>query len=96
MRDRFLAAWRTACHALWVWLILWLAGRGIHVPAHWSSVGELALIGLGTGLWAAGVHWLQTRTGTAWWAGLARAVGRFLVLGNVALPSYPPPAGPPG
>lgn len=99
MRDRFLAAWRAACHAFWPLLIVFLADRGIHVSEHWSSVGELALIGAGAGLWAFGVHWLQTRPGPAWWARTARTIGRVLVLGSIAIPTYtttpPPPPGAP-
>ena len=91
MRDRFLILWRTAAQAGFALLLVWLVKRGITIPDDWSGPVELALIGAGAGVWAAGTHWLQTRTGNAWYAKLARGVGRVLVLGAGALPQYTDP-----
>ena len=88
MRDRFLVAWRTAAQAGFALLLAWLVGRGIHIPQAWSAWAELALIAAGAGVWAAGVHWLQSQTGDAWWAKAARLIGRIAVLGPTALPQY--------
>lgn len=98
MRDRFLAAWRTAAQALFALLVAWAANRGLHVDRQWTAPLELAAIGAGAGVWAYGTHWLQSRTGKAWWARAARGLGRVLVLGAGSVPVYPPagsPAAPP-
>jgi hypothetical protein len=94
MRDRFLAAWRTAAQAAIPLLLAVLINHGIHAPDQLAGWAETALMGAGTGVWAAGTHWLQTRTGTHWWDALARGVGRVLVLGSTVLPTYsiPPSA----
>jgi hypothetical protein len=92
VRDRFLAAWRTAAQAGFALALAWLVGRGIDIPPSWSGPVELALIAAGAGVWAAGTHWLQTRTGNTWWAKAARFVGRVAVLGVGALPQYTEPA----
>ncbi len=89
MRDRFLAAWRTAAQALFALVVAWLAGRGIHVSGQFGGLVEVVVMAAGAGLWAAAVHWLQSQTGSQWWARPARFVGRVLVLGAAALPSYP-------
>jgi hypothetical protein len=91
MRDRFLLAWRTGAQLLFALLLAWLVGRGITIPQEWSAPVELAAIAAGAGVWAAGTHWLQTRTGNSWWPRLARFVGRVLVLGPAALPQYTDP-----
>jgi hypothetical protein len=95
MRDRFLAAWRTAAQTAIPLLLTVLLHRGIHVPDQLSGWLETALIGAGTGVWAAMTHWLQSRTGPHWWDTLARGVGRVLVLGAKALPTYATPPGTP-
>jgi hypothetical protein len=91
VRDRFLLAWRTGAQLLFALLLAWLVGRGIDIPASWSGPVELAVIAAGAGVWAAGTHWLQTRTGNSWYHRLARFVGRVLVLGPAALPQYTDP-----
>lgn len=88
MRDRFLAAWRTAAQALFALLLAWLVGRGIHVPDDLSGPLELAVIAAGAGVWAALTHWLQSRTGPAWYDRVARAVARVLLLGAGTAPQY--------
>jgi hypothetical protein len=92
MRDRFLVLWRTGAQVFFALLLAWLIKRGITIPDSLSGPAEIALIGAGAGAWAAGTHWLQTRTGDRWWAKLARAAGRVLVLGAGALPQYTEPA----
>jgi hypothetical protein len=92
MRDRFLVAWRTGAQVLFALLLAWLVGKGINIPESLSGPAELAVIAIGAGVWAALVHWLQSREGDGWAARLARAVGRVLVLGPGALPTYAKPA----
>lgn len=92
MRDRFLALWRTAAQAFFALLLGWLANRGLHIDDRFSSAVELAVIGAGAGVWAFVTHWLQSLTGNAWYAKLGRFVGRVLVLGAGALPSYTQPS----
>ena len=94
MRDRFLAAWRTGAQVAIPLLLAVLAHNGLRVPDTAAGWTATALIGLGAGVWAAGTHWLQTRTGSNSWARVARAVGRVLVLGAAALPHYAAPAAP--
>lgn len=89
MRDRFLALWRTTAQALLPLLLAVLANHGVHVPDTLAGWALAAAIGLGAGVWAFGTHWLQSRTGNNPGARLARFVGRVLVLGAGALPSYP-------
>lgn len=89
MRDRFLAAWRTAAQALFALLLGWLAGHGLNIPPAWSGLVEIAVIGVGAGVWAGVTHWLQSQTGDGWWARLARAAARVLLLGADAPPTYP-------
>jgi hypothetical protein len=96
MRDRFLALWRTGAQALFVLVLATLVNHGIHIPPAWSGVAEAALIAAGAGVWAAVTHWLQSQTGTQWWAVAARVLGRVLVLGAGALPTYTQPAAPAG
>jgi hypothetical protein len=90
MRDRFLALWRTAAQAIFALLLAWLIGHGIHIPPSVEGPAELVVIGLGAGVWAYGTHWLQSRTGGDWRARFLRGLGRVLVLGAGALPTYPP------
>lgn len=90
MRDRFLAAWRTAAQAVFALLLAWLANRGLHIDPHWSGLAEIALIGAGAGVWAGVTHWLQSQTGPAWWAVAARTVARILLLGATNPPTYTP------
>lgn len=94
MRDRFLAAWRTAVQAFLPLLIAVLANHGIRIPATAAGWAQTALIGAGAGVWAWGTHWLQTRTGNTPWARAARFAGRVLMLGGKALPTYPAAASP--
>lgn len=95
MRDRFLAAWRTAAQAVFALLVAWLAGRGIRIPEQVSGLVEVALIGLGAGVWAGLLHWLESQTRPGWWAAGCRAVVRVLLLGAPSGPaSYPAPLGP--
>jgi hypothetical protein len=95
MRDRFIALWRTAAQALFALLLAWAANHGLHIDPHYSGLVEIAVIGAGAGVWAALTHWLQSAQGTTWWARAARLVGRVLVLGAAAVPSYTLPASPP-
>jgi hypothetical protein len=89
MRDRFLALWRTAAQAIFALTLAWLANRGLHIDPHYSGMVEIAVIGVGAGVWAYGTHWLQSRTGNDWRPRACRSIGRILVLGAAALPSYP-------
>lgn len=95
MRDRFLALWRTAAQAGLAMLLLVLANHGVHVPDTVQGWILAALIGFGAGLWAYGTHWLQSRQGNDWRARACRVIGRILVLGAGALPTYDTPAAPP-
>lgn len=92
MRDRFLAAWRTAVQVTLPLLIAVLANHGIKVPDSLAGAAQTAAIGAGAFVWAWGTHWLQTRTGASRWARLARFAGRVLMLGAKALPKYVVPA----
>ena len=90
-RDRFLVAWRTGMQALFALTVAWLVGHGIRVDPQLSGWLELAAVAAGAGVWAGVTHWLQTRTGSAWWAVTARTVARWLLAGPAAAPTYPAP-----
>jgi hypothetical protein len=88
VRDRFLAAWRTGALILIPALMALLASHGIRIPDTLVGWATVAAIAAGTAVWTALVHWLQTRTGTGPAARAARFLGRLLVLGVIALPTY--------
>lgn len=94
MRDRFIAAWRTAAQVLIPLLIGVLANRGIHIPDQLSGWLQVAAIAAAAGVWAFTIHWLQSRTGTGPLARAARWLGQILVLGVGTAPTYDAPAAP--
>lgn len=85
MRDRFLAAWRTAVQAAFALLIAWLAGNGIHVPASISGLFETAALAAGAGVFAWLTHWIQSLPSGSWWL---RGLKWLLGLGSTAAPTY--------
>lgn len=85
MRDRFLAAWRTAVQAAFALSIAWLAGNGIHVNATFSGWLEALALAAGAGVWAWLTHWVQSLPGNN---PVLQVIRWILGLGSTAAPRY--------
>ena len=72
------AAARTAVQAGWGWLVAHFAVLGV-VPQ--DTAVDWILTALVIGGLTAGLRWLETRTGDAFWPRAARFVARVLMLG---------------
>lgn len=91
--QRLMFLWRHTAHVVVGAVVAYLVAKfGLGVSAETQTLAETLLFGAGISAYGWVQHWLETRTGTAWWARAARGAARLMVLGAPGVVAYGPPA----
>lgn len=91
MSDLVKSLLREVAQKLVGMVAFWLVAHGLDVPPAVTNWTVLALVTGGLVVWTALVRWFETRYGTGPLGRFARAVGRLLMLGIGAKPTYVAP-----